>query len=198
MPAHRNPDTPLLDLTDPNLLSAVLEAANDAIVITDADERNAPFPRIVYANEAYLQMSGYELAEVIGQSPRILQGPGTCRATLDRIREKMAAWQPFREEVLNYRRDGTTFWVELNVRPLANENGWFTHWVSVQRDVTARHKAMDDLVRMEERFRIIADSSSDVLWDHDFDSGYTWSSPDWPSKLGVDFDPSDSQDFKWT
>jgi diguanylate cyclase (GGDEF)-like protein/PAS domain S-box-containing protein len=92
-------------------------------------------------------MSGYSLNEVIGKSPRILQGPGTCRATLDRIRQKLEAWEPFREEILNYRKDGTPFWVELNVRPLADETGWYTHWVSVQRDVTARHKAMEDLSR---------------------------------------------------
>ena len=197
MPDHRTFDTPLLDLTDPKLLSAVLEAANDAILITDADVRNSPYPRIIYANEAYLRMSGYGLAEVIGQSPRILQGPESCRATTDRIRQKLGAWESFREEVLNYRKDGTPFWVEINVRPLADETGWYTHWVSVQRDVTARRKAMDDLSRSEERFRLIADTASDALWDYDFESGFTWTSPDWPSKLGVDFDPASTQIFKW-
>lgn len=147
MPDDKSFESPPLDLSDPKLLSAVLEAANDAIVITEATVRNSPHPRIVYANEAYLRMSGYDLSEVIGQSPRILQGPGTCRATLDRIRQKLEVWEPFREEVLNYRKDGTPFWVELNVRPLADETGWYTHWVSVQRDVTAQHKAMEDLSR---------------------------------------------------
>jgi diguanylate cyclase (GGDEF)-like protein/PAS domain S-box-containing protein len=136
-----------LDLSNPQLLSAVLETANDAIVITEAETSKAPHPRIVYANEAYLRMTGYTLPEVIAQSPRILQGPDTCRATLDRIRQKLEAWEPFREEVLNYRKDGTPFWVELNVRPLADEAGWYTHWVSVQRDVTGRRHAMDALAR---------------------------------------------------
>lgn len=148
MPDDRTFDVPPpLDLTDPKLLSAVLEAANDAIVITEADVRNSPNPRIAYANESYLRMAGYNLSEVIGQSPSILQGPGTCHATLDRIRQKIEAWEPFREEVLSYRKDGTPFWVELSVRPLADETGWYTHWISVQRDVTVQHKAMEDLSR---------------------------------------------------
>jgi PAS domain S-box-containing protein len=56
---------------------------------------------------------------------------------------------------------------------------------------------MDDLSRSEERFRLIADSASDVLWDLDFESDFTWTSPDWSSKLGVNFNSSDSQNFKW-
>lgn len=136
-----------LNLGDPKLLSAVLEAANDAIVITEAVAGQEPHPRILYANEAYSRMTGYGLSEVLGQSPRMLQGPDTCRLTLDRIRQRLEAWEPFREEVLNYRKDGTPFWVELNVRPLADETGWYTHWVSVQRDVTARREAMDALAR---------------------------------------------------
>lgn len=136
-----------LNLKDPKLLSAVLEAANDAIVITEAECTASPHPRIVYVNESYTRMSGYSLHEVFGQSPRILQGPETCRTTLDRIKRQLKAWQPFREEVLNYRKDGTPFWVELNVRPLADETGWFTHWVAVQRDVTERRLAMEALGR---------------------------------------------------
>lgn len=145
MPDDRTIDVPHLNLTNPKLLSAVLAAANVAIVIIEAEASAASDPRIVYANEAYLRMTGYDLHEVIGQSPRILQGPRTCLATLDRIKQKQEAWEPFREEVLSYRKDGTPFWIELDVRPLADEAGWHTHWVSVQRDVTAQHKAMDDL-----------------------------------------------------
>ena len=54
---------------------------------------------------------------VEGRSARLLQVPDTCRAMIDRIRRKLEAWEPFRDEVLNYRKDGMPFWVELNVRP---------------------------------------------------------------------------------
>jgi len=134
-----------LDLSDPRLLAALLAAADDAIVITEAEPIDDPHPRIVYANEGYLRMTGYTLDEVIGNSPRLAQGPGTDRTTLDRIRSCLKTWQPFREELLNYRKDGTPFWVELAVRPIADENGWYTHWVSIQRDVTQRRETTDAL-----------------------------------------------------
>lgn len=142
---------PVLDLKEPALLAAVMAAANDAIVITEAEPFDSPHPKIVYANEGYLRMTGYSLDEVIGQTPRLCQGPGTDRVTLDRIRSKLEAWEPFQEEVLNYRKDGSPFWVEMNVRPVADDTGWYTHWVSVQRDVTERHLASEALAhRMEE------------------------------------------------
>lgn len=133
------------NLDDPKMLSAILSTANDAIIITEAGPVDGPHPRIVYANASYLRMTGYALDEVLGKTPRLTQGPGTDRPTLDRIRAKIIAWEPFCEEVLNFRKDGTPFWVELNVRPLANEAGWYTHWVSVQRDVTSRRLATDAL-----------------------------------------------------
>lgn len=132
-------------LKEPALLAAIMAAADDAIVITEAEPCDVPHPKIVYANEGYARMTGYSLDEVLGQTPRLCQGPGTDRATLDRIRAKLAAWQPFREEVLNYRKDGSPFWVELNVRPVANASGWYTHWVSVQREVTERRLAAEAL-----------------------------------------------------
>lgn len=65
------------------------------------------------------------------------------------------------------------------------------------RNVSKEIQRADKLGQSEERFRLIADTASDVLWDHDFESGFTWSSPGWPSKLGVDFDSERSQGFQW-
>ncbi|MGB4361812.1 MAG: PAS domain-containing protein [Rhodoferax sp.] len=75
----------------------------------------------------------------------MLQGPGTDRATLDRVREALTQWRPIRAELLNYRKDGTSYWNEFEIVPVANEQGWFTHWVSVQRDTTER-KQMEERV----------------------------------------------------
>lgn len=57
---------------------------------------------------------------------------------LDQIRAALEAWLPFRGEILNYRKDGTTYWNEVQIVPVSNEQGWFTHWISVHRDVTER------------------------------------------------------------
>lgn len=120
------------------LLESVAVNANDAILITQAEPINLPGPRILYANQAFLHNTGYTLEEIIGQTPRILQGPETNRATLDTIRSALEKWKPVVVELLNYRKDGSTFWIENSIVPIANESGWFTHWVSIQRDVTER------------------------------------------------------------
>lgn len=121
------------------VMNAALAAADDAILICEAEPLGPdPHPRTVFVSDGYIRMTGYSREEAIGRSPRLTQGPGTDRAALDRIRAALQRWQPVREEVLNYRKDGTPFWVELNIQPVADAKGWFTHWVAVQRDVTAR------------------------------------------------------------
>ncbi|WP_296493590.1 diguanylate cyclase [Rhodoferax sp.] len=126
------------------LIEVCLDHMNDAIVITEADPISTPGPRIVWVNKIFYERNGYSPQEVIGNTPRMLQGPGTDRATLDRVREALAKWQPIRAELLNYRKDGTSYWNEFEIVPVANEQGCFTHWVSVQRDTTERRQ-------MEER-----------------------------------------------
>ncbi len=126
------------------LLESVVVSANDAVVITEAELIDRPGPRIVYANDAFTRATGYSVAEVLGRSPRLLQGPGSDRATLDRLRAALANWESITVEMLNYRKDGSEFWSEFSIVPVADARGWFTHWVSVQRDITAR-KQIDTL-----------------------------------------------------
>lgn len=123
------------------LLESVAVHARDSILITEAEPVDLPGPRIIYSNAAFTQTTGYSADEVIGQTPRILQGPKTDSAVRAKLRAAFAAWKPIEVELLNYRKDGTEFWVELSIVPVADERGWYTHWVSVQRDVTERKLA---------------------------------------------------------
>jgi len=126
------------------LLESVAVHARDSIVITEAEPHDLPGPRILYCNAAFTRATGYGEAEVLGKTPRLLQGPKTCPEARARIREALAAWRPIEIEMVNYRKDGSEFLVELSIVPVADETGWFTHWVSVQRDVTER-KAAEEL-----------------------------------------------------
>ncbi|MCJ2125751.1 HWE histidine kinase domain-containing protein [Methylobacterium sp. J-077] len=125
------------DGIDPRLLKAAVEAAGEAILITSA-ELDEPGPRIEYANPAFLRLTGYAEADIVGRSPRLFQGPATERAALDRARASLLAGQAFQGEALNYRRDGSTYRVEWLITPVREGNGRSTHWVSAQRDVTER------------------------------------------------------------
>ncbi len=129
------------------LLESVVVNANDAVLITEAEPIDDPGPRIVYCNAAFTRTTGYTEAEVIGRTPRLLQSDRTNRQTLDKLRRALTHWKPVEVELLNTRKDGTEFWVELSIVPVANEIGWFTHWVSVQRDVSDRKAAEESATR---------------------------------------------------
>lgn len=129
------------------LLESVVVNANDAVIITEAEPIDLPGPRILYANAAFTRVTGYSLEDVLGKTPRILHGPATNREPLKRLKAALRAWKPVEIELLNYRKDGSTFWVELSIVPVADETGWYTHWVSVQRDVSERKQNEEDAVR---------------------------------------------------
>ena len=131
------------------LLQSSVERLNDIVVITDAEPISDVGPRIVYVNQAFERLTGYSRDEVIGQTPRILQGPRTDRRTLDKIRHALETWQPVRAEVQNYTKSGKELWLELDIVPLADESGWFTHWVAVERDVTERRRLEQQILRAQ-------------------------------------------------
>ena len=123
--------------TEMQLLQRITLTSKVAILITEAGPSN-PGPRILMANKAFENDTGYRADEVLGRSPRLLQGPNTDPATLYMIRDKLARWETVQAEVLNYRKDGSTFWVQLNISPIADAYGWVTHWISIQTDVSER------------------------------------------------------------
>lgn len=113
---------------------SILEQLRDAVIVTTAEPVASPGPVIVYANRAALRQTGYRLEDVVGRSPRLFQGPHTDPEALRTFHEAIVHWQPVRQSVLNYRKKGSSFWVEIDITPLADTDGWYTFWVSVQRE----------------------------------------------------------------
>lgn len=122
------------------LLEGSIARLNDIVIITEAAPFRAPGPRIVFVNEAFERRTGYTREEVIGQSPRLLQGPETQRAQLDRIRNALEQWERVRVDLINYTRSGEPYWVDLDVSPVWDESRRLTHWVAVGRDITERKR----------------------------------------------------------
>ena len=126
------------------LLESAVVNANDAITITEpmGAGLTPTEPLIVYINEAFTQMTGWSYEEAIGKTPQILQaGADSDRMVLSTIRVFMQSWEPIKTELLNYRKDGSQYWADLNIVPLADSSGRFTHWLWVQRDITERKLA---------------------------------------------------------
>ncbi len=121
------------------LLGTALQAAEDGVVLTDADRR------IVYVNASFSRMTGYTLAEISQFGLHHLQGPRTDPRTLTEIDEALCGPGFFNGKLLNYRRDGQTFWNHLSIIPIYQRTGAISHYVGIQRDVTDEWLAREQL-----------------------------------------------------
>ncbi len=139
------------------LNSAVLQA-KESILITDA-QLDFPGPRIIFVNPAFTRMTGYAAEEVIGKTPRILQGPRTDKRVLRRLRQKLEQHEVFEGVTIQNRRDGTEYFQEWQVMPLHDDSGNVTHYVAIQRDITERKRTEQALRESEAKFSKIFESS---------------------------------------
>jgi two-component system, chemotaxis family, CheB/CheR fusion protein len=119
-----------------------IEATQNGIVITNPNQADNP---ITYANSGFFQLTGYDSAEVIGRNCRFLQGEASDSETLDELREAIQAGKPFRGAVLNYRKDGTTFWNDLQIAPVFDSRKRLVNFVGVQNDISDRIRVQEAL-----------------------------------------------------
>jgi PAS domain S-box-containing protein len=152
MPPDRPPfPTDEAPATNLRLLRQAMADLSEAVVITGPDVGDAG-AEIVYVNEAFTEITGYEPEEAIGRSPRILQGPMTSRRVIRTLKEALQAGERFEGEATNYRKDGTPYINRWSIAPVRTD-GAITHWVSVQRDVTDRHRMGRRLLEVQEEER---------------------------------------------
>jgi diguanylate cyclase (GGDEF)-like protein/PAS domain S-box-containing protein len=128
-------------LTLQALFSQIVEHANDTIIVTTPDVDQ---PTIIYVNPAFTRLTGYTFDEVVGRTPRILQGPGTSRVTRDLIRQGLQAGQPVHEKILNYVKSGAPYWLDLRIVPLHDSSGAITQFAAIERDVTFDKRRLDE------------------------------------------------------
>ncbi|WP_225895688.1 PAS domain S-box protein [Dendronalium phyllosphericum] len=166
------------------LLQSVVVNTNDAVVITEAEPVGQPGPYIIYVNEAFTRITGYSLEEVLGKTPRILQGAKTSRVELDKVWAALSHWEPVTVQLINYRKDGSEFWNEFSIVPVADKTGWYSHWISVQRDITERKQAEQALRQSEERFRSLIENALDIVKILDVDGSICYESPSVEKVLG--------------
>ena len=136
------------------LLQTCVERMNDIVVVTEATPIVGDGPKVLYVNPAFERHTGYQSHEIVGKTPRILQGPGTQRDVLDRIRASLERWEPVREEILNYTKGGEELWLDLDVLPLTDASGWHTHWISIERNITERKLASEALRQKDNLLKV--------------------------------------------
>ncbi len=129
------------------LKDRALDVAAEGVTIADARLPDRP---LIYANEGFERITGYPVAEVLGRNCRFLQGPGTDPGAVAEIRAAVAGQRECVVEILNYRKDKTTFWNRLSITPVRDRTGALTHYIGVQSDVTARREVEQTLRRSKE------------------------------------------------
>ncbi len=150
-----------------SLLEKAIENDYDSIMITDINLEE-PGPKIIYVNHGFSKITGYSREEVIGKTPRILQGPKTDQAVLDRLKKRLKNGQPFFGKTINYRKDGSEFVNQWDVHPMTDEKtGNLTHWVSYQHDVTERKRAEEVVIDTKIEFDELRKHASSTFIDAD-------------------------------
>jgi diguanylate cyclase (GGDEF)-like protein/PAS domain S-box-containing protein len=120
-------------------LSRGIEASPNGVSMADAREPDMP---IVYANPAFLTMTGYCHDEVIGINCRFLQGPDTDPKAVDEIRAGIREQRHVSVTLRNYRKDGTPFWNQLEISPVFDDDHTCSHFIGTQQDIT-EHKEQE-------------------------------------------------------
>lgn len=169
------------------LHSRALDASTDGILITDLTRPDMP---LIHVNAAFEKLTGYSRDEVLGRNCRFLQGPDRDHAdqaeALDRLRAALRTAQPCQVLLRNYRRDGSLFWNELSVYPVADEAGSPRWFVGVQADRTAVVAAQQGLQASRAREKLALAFAGAGAFEWDIRSGRITGSETTLVLLGLD------------
>ena len=134
----------------PFVLSQILDTCVNGITLSDPDQPDNP---IVYANEAFELITGYNREEIVGHNCRFLQGEDRDQPAIERIREALRDQQPVTVTLRNYRKDGTLFYNRFSIRPLLDRQGRLVYYLGIQYDVTDKVEAEEELRRLNAKLR---------------------------------------------
>ncbi len=118
------------------LLESVITHSTEAVVILEAEPDKKEGRRILYVNQAFTNMTGYNSDEVTGKTLHFLNGPKTDQDQLEKLRQSMKRWEICEVELLNYKKDGTRFWINTSMVPVGKGEDGYSHWVAIGRNIT--------------------------------------------------------------
>jgi len=148
-------------------IGRAVSALSDGVVLTDPALPDHP---IVWANDAFFELTGYRRDEVIGRNCRFLQGPLTDVLAVDRIRQAIVERSHFHDALLNYRKDGTAFWNALTVSPVFDSDGRLVNFVAAQSDIS-HVKRLEGQIRHAEKIELVGRMAGGIA--HDFNNVLT-------------------------
>ena len=136
------------DVGDP--FAAAIRGTRMAMIVTDPRQEDNP---IIFANDAFCRLTGYDHDEVIGRNCRFLQGAETSERDVERLRRAISTKTDAHVELMNYRKDGTPFWNSLFISPVRNSNGDVVFFFGSQLDVSNKKQTEFDLHSVNDELR---------------------------------------------
>ncbi|MBD2566673.1 PAS domain S-box protein [Anabaena lutea] len=143
------------------LRDRAIAASSNGIVIADV---TSPDSSIIYVNPAFERLTGYSAAEVMGQNFLLLQGADINQPGLKELSNAMQLGQDCTVILRNSCQDGSIFWHELNISPVYDIDGYLTHYIGIQTDITERQQAETALLVSQERLQYLLTSSPAVIY----------------------------------
>ena len=147
-----------------NIFFAAVEMTRMPMVVTDPRKEDNP---IVFANNAFFDLTGYEDKDVLGRNCRMLQGPDTDPATVAEVRQAVAEQRAVAVDILNYKADGTPFWNALFLGPIFDQDGTLLHFFASQMDITERRSHQESYLQSQ-KMEAIGQLSAGMA--HDFNN----------------------------
>ena len=147
-------------------LSSLIQHIKDAIIVTDIDFN------IIFVNQATESLFGYSKEELIGKSPGVLNAEPLAEEIQQKIYKTVASGQSYLGYFKNRKKNGTTFICEMKISPLISESGELNGYIGIQRDVTERKKTEKKLRQSEEKYRLLIESLSDMIFVIDEENRY--------------------------
>ncbi len=158
-------------------IAMVAEQTANAVVITDA------LGYIEWVNDGFTQITGYQLEEVYGHKPGdMLQGPLTDVRAIINMREKIALKVPFEEEVLNYAKDGSTYWLRLHISPVFDDKGKHIKFVAIETDITKEIQNREQLYNLS----LVANYANELVAITDKEGLLIWANEKFAQLLFLD------------
>jgi PAS domain S-box-containing protein len=173
-------------------LSRAVDQIADAVLITDKQGL------IQYVNPAFEQMTGYDRADVFGNTPRVVKSGHHDRDFYHRLWATILSGRNFRAVITNRKKDGELFYADTTITPLKDQGGNVTHFVASWKDITESKHAQDELHRSQERFALAVQGSNDGIWDWDLTHDEVYFSPRWKNMLGYEDHEIFNKSSEWS